>query len=165
MSASLAFADAATATAGLAIDAAGRGQIVTFRVGDAGFGVDIRSVREIRAWSPTTALPNAPAFVRGVVNLRGLIVPIFDLRARFGQGQTEPSPAHVVIVVGVGARTVGVLVDAVSDIVPVAEGDIKPIPAIDGATVNECLDGLVTIGEEMIAVVSVERVITSAAIQ
>jgi purine-binding chemotaxis protein CheW len=76
--------------------------------------VDIRSVREIRAWSPTTNLPNTPDYVRGVINIRGSIVPILDVRARFGQGQTDASKAHVVIVVAIGARLVSLLADAVS---------------------------------------------------
>jgi purine-binding chemotaxis protein CheW len=96
--------------------------------------------------------------VRGVINLRGTIVPILDLRARFGQGGTEPSSAHVVIVVQVGSRTVGILVDAVSDIVTLPKGDIKPVPVLEGSGAGDCLDGLVTVAEQMIALVAVERV-------
>ena len=105
-----------------------------FRVGAESYGVDIRLVREIRAWSPTTNLPNTPDYVRGVINIRGSIVPILDVRARFGQGQTDASKAHVVIVVAIGARSVGLLVDAVSDIVAVNENEVKA-----GAGCERCL--------------------------
>jgi len=137
-------------------------QVVSFKVGEEHYGIDIQLVREIRAWSATTQLPNTPEFVRGVINLRGTIVPILDLRARFGQGGTEPSNAHVVIVVQVGSRTVGILVDAVSDIVTLPKGDIKPIPALEGSGASDCLEGLVTVAEQMIALVSVERVAAKA---
>jgi purine-binding chemotaxis protein CheW len=107
-------------------------QVVSFKVGDESYGIDIQLVREIRAWSATTQLPNTPQFVRGVINLRGIIVPILDLRARFGQGTTEPGTAHVVIVVAIGSRLAGILVDSVSDIVTLPKGDIKPVPTRRG---------------------------------
>ena len=80
-------------------------------------------------------------------------MPILDLRARFGQGTTEPGAAHVVIVVAVGTRIVGILVDSVSDIVTLPKGDIKPVPMMEGSAAGDCLDGLVTINEQMIALV------------
>ncbi|MFM9844672.1 MAG: chemotaxis protein CheW [Dongiaceae bacterium] len=133
-------------------------QVVCFRVGAESYGVDIRLVREIRAWSPTTNLPNTPDYVRGVINIRGSIVPILDVRARFGQGQTDASKAHVVIVVAIGARLVGLLVDAVSDIVAVSETDVKAVPDVSGASAHECLEGIVTINEQMVALVAAERI-------
>ena len=133
-------------------------QLVCFRIGAETYGIDIRSVREIRAWSATTALPNAPDFMRGVLNLRGAVVPILDLRARFGWGQTEATGVHVVIVIAVESRLVGILVDAVSDILTVAEADVRPVPAVGSAATQECLDGLVTQGEQLIALVSGERI-------
>jgi purine-binding chemotaxis protein CheW len=134
-------------------------QLVCFTIGQDTYGIDIRSVREIRAWSPTTSLPNAAEFVRGVINLRGTVVPILDLRARFGRGQTEPTKVHVVIVVAIESRVVGILVDTVSDILTVAEPEIRPVPDIGGADTQECLDGLVTQGEQMIALVAAERIV------
>jgi purine-binding chemotaxis protein CheW len=133
-------------------------QVVSFKVGEEYYGIDIQLVREIRAWSATTQLPNTPQFVRGVNNLRGTIVPILDLRARFGQGTTEPGTAHVVIVVAIGMRIVGILVDSVSDIVTLPKGDIKPVPSVEGSSASDCLEGLVTVNEQMIALVAVERV-------
>jgi purine-binding chemotaxis protein CheW len=133
-------------------------QVVSFKVGDEHYGIDIQLVREIRAWQVATQLPNTPPFVRGVINLRGTIVPILDLRARFGQGMTEPGTANVVIVVAVGKRLVGILVDSVSDIVTLQRGEIKPVPSMEGSAAGDCLDGLVTINDQMIALVAVERV-------
>jgi purine-binding chemotaxis protein CheW len=138
-------------------------QLVCFTIGDETYGIDIRAVREIRAWSSTTSLPNAPDFVLGVINLRGTVVPILDLRARFGQGQTEPTNAHVVIVTAIEARVVGILVDSVSDILTVAQTEISPVPELGGAETQKCLDGLVT-GEQMIAVVAAERIVAPIAV-
>ncbi|MGE0116602.1 MAG: chemotaxis protein CheW [Dongiaceae bacterium] len=134
-------------------------QLVCFTIGDETYGIDIRAVREIRAWSATTVLPNAPDFVRGVINLRGTVVPILDLRARFGRGRTEPTKVHVVIVVAIDSRIVGILVDTVSDIVAVATTEIRPVPEIGGAEMQECLDGLIAQGEQMIALVAADRIV------
>jgi purine-binding chemotaxis protein CheW len=139
-------------------------QLVCFTIGEETYGIDIHAVREIRAWSATTSLPNTPEFVLGVINLRGTVVPILDLRARFGQGQTEPTGAHVVIVTAIEARVVGILVDGVSDILTVAETDVRPVPELGGAETQKCLDGLVTEGEQMIAVVAAERIVAPIAI-
>jgi purine-binding chemotaxis protein CheW len=134
-------------------------QLVCFTIGHEIYGIEIHTVREIRAWSATTSLPNAPDFVRGVTNLRGTVVPILDLRARFGRGQTEPTKAHVVIVVAIESRVVGILVDTVSDILTVAETEIRPVPEIGGAAAQEYLDGLITQGDQMIALVAADRIV------
>lgn len=139
-------------------------QLVCFTIGEETYGIDIRAVREIRAWSATTLLPNAPDFVRGVINLRGTVVPILDLRARFGRGQTEPTKVHVVIVVSIESRVVGILVDTVSDILAVAETEIRPVPEIGGADVQEYLDGLITQGDQMIALVAADRIVAPVAV-
>jgi len=139
-------------------------QVVSFKVGDEYYGIDIQLVREIRAWSAATQLPNTPQFVRGVINLRGIIVPILDLRARFGQGTTEPGTAHVVIVVAIGTRLAGILVDSVSDIVTLPKGDIKPVPSVEGSSASDCLEGLVTVNDQMIALVAVESVASAATV-
>lgn len=138
-------------------------QIVCFTIGEQTYGIGIDAVREIRAWSATTTLPNTPDFVRGVVNLRGTIVPILDLRARFGQGRTDPSKAHVVIVIQVAQRLVGMLVDTVSDIVKVSTGQVKEVPDVGGTAAKECLDGLIAVDDQMIALVSAERILAPVA--
>jgi purine-binding chemotaxis protein CheW len=129
-------------------------QYVTFLVGDRIYGVDIVQVREIKQWSPTTALPNQPAFTRGVLNLRGTIVPVHDLRARFGGPLTEATETHVVVIVAIGEQTVGVLVDAVSDIVTVAADDIRPVPATAAAADLGAISGLVSTDNGMVALLA-----------
>src|SRR5437764_1187619 len=88
-------------------------QFVSFTVSEQNYCVDIMAVREIKAWTGVTTLPNSPSYVRGVVNLRGTIVPVIDLRMRFGQGRTETSPGHVVVIVAIGEAQNGLLVDGV----------------------------------------------------
>lgn len=126
-------------------------QYVTFLVGDRVYGVDIVQVREIKQWSPTTALPNQPAFTRGVLNLRGTIVPVHDLRARFGGGLTEATENHVVVIASIGEQTVGVLVDAVSDIVTVSLDDVRPVPASAADSDLAAIPGLVNTDNGMVA--------------
>jgi purine-binding chemotaxis protein CheW len=134
-------------------------QLVVFNVGEQSYGVDIQHVREIRAWAPVTVIPQAPAFVRGVINLRGLIVPIVDLRATLGLGATVPTNGHVVIIVMVEKRVVGVLVDSVLDIVGINDSDLKPIPTSSASANEGCLENLLTLGERTIIIVSPERLL------
>ncbi len=132
-------------------------QFIAFKIGKEEYGVDIMAVREIKGWIPATRLPNAPHYVRGVINLRGLMVPIFDLRARFGGGETEITRTHVVIMIKVEERVFGVLVDAVSDILTVEESAIKPAPEMDRAVDSGYLRGLVTIKDRMVALLTLDR--------
>ena len=131
-------------------------QFITFTIGVEEFGVDIMVVREIKGWTDTTTIPNAPAHVRGVVNLRGVIVPIFDLRARFGMGLTEPTQMHVVIIVSVEERTIGMLVDTVSDIISVAPAAIRPVPEMGLSIESNLLEGLATLDDRMVTLVSLD---------
>jgi len=132
-------------------------QFITFTLGTEEYGVDIMMVREIKGWTATTALPKAPPHVRGVINLRGVIVPIHDLRARFDMGTTTPTPTHVVIIVQTGARTSGLLVDAVSDIISIEPEAVRPVPEMGTPADEQYLDGLVALGERMVTLVSLER--------
>ncbi len=129
-------------------------QFITFTLGEQEYGIDIMVVREIKGWTDTTMIPNAPAHVRGVINLRGIIVPIFDLRARFGVGLTVPTKMHVVIIVAAGSRTVGLLVDTVSDIISVDPKAIRPVPEMGLPAEDQFLDGLVAIEDRMVTLVS-----------
>jgi purine-binding chemotaxis protein CheW len=129
-------------------------QFITFTLGAEEYGIDIMVVREIKGWTDTTMIPNAPAHVRGVINLRGVIVPIFDLRARFGVGLTVPTSMHVVIIVATGSRTVGLLVDTVSDIISIDPKAIRPIPEMGLPTEDQFLEGLVAIENRMVTLVS-----------
>ncbi len=125
-------------------------QFLTFTVQEQEYGVDIRSIREIKAWSPTTRLPNAPRAMRGVINLRGSIIPVFDMRERFYQSDTDASSKHVIIIVDIGNRLIGMLVDTVSDIITTERGDIKSPPSGTVQIDERYVAGLVSIEERMI---------------
>jgi purine-binding chemotaxis protein CheW len=129
-------------------------QFITFTLGEEEYGIDIMVVREIKGWTETTMIPNAPSYVRGVINLRGIIVPIFDLRARFGTGVTVPTKMHVVIIVAAGTRTVGLLVDTVSDIISVDPKQIREVPDMGMSSGDQFLEGLVAIENRMVTLVS-----------
>jgi purine-binding chemotaxis protein CheW len=131
-------------------------QFISFTVGLQTFAVDIVAVREIRRWSDTTPLPHVPEFVRGVINLRGVIVPIYDLKARFGRGQTEPTRTHVVIIVAVAGRMVGLLVDAVLDILSIQPEQLLAVPEIENTPETVFLRGIVTVEDRMIAVLGLD---------
>lgn len=135
-------------------------QIISFAIGDDQYGVDIMAVREIKGWSEITHLPRQPESVRGVLNLRGAIVPIIDLRCRFGQGLTEASAIHVVIIVQVGARVVGLLADRVLDIVSFDAAQVQPVPKIAQASRIDFLSGLVTVDTSMIALIDLNNLLS-----
>lgn len=135
----------------------GAGQFVSFMIGDRAYCVDIMSVREIKAWSTTTMLPNAPDYVRGVLNLRGTIIPIHDLRIRFGEGVTETTDHHVIVIVAVAERIAGLLVDAVSDILTVNDDLVKPIPTGPSTSGANYLSGLISINSDLTAILDLER--------
>jgi purine-binding chemotaxis protein CheW len=132
-------------------------QYVTFAVGDRSFGVDIMSVGEIRQWTPATPLPHQPEWNRGVLNLRGAIVPVHDLRARLGGELTEPTPSHVVVIASIGGQSVGILVDAVSDILTVQAEQIRPLPPNVAEVDNATISGLVSTGDSMVALLDLNR--------
>jgi purine-binding chemotaxis protein CheW len=134
-------------------------QFITFTLDAQEYGVDIMRVREIKGWTETTALPQSPTYVRGVINLRGIIVPILDLRARFGMGATETTRMHVVIIVITDTRTTGLLVDAVSDIISVEPNTIRPVPQMDLPTEESFLEGLVAMEDRMVTLVSLDGLI------
>ena len=132
-------------------------QYVSFTVADCLYGVEITRVREIKGWSEPTNLPNAPHSMRGVLNLRGVVVPVFDLRCRFGRGNTEVGPSHVVIIVALGERLIGILVDAVSDILTLGPKDILPVPESDKGSNQDFLSGLVSQGDRMVTLLQLEK--------
>ena len=134
-------------------------QFITFKLDEAEYGVDIMMVREIKGWSQTTSIPNAPHFIPGVINLRGIIVPIMDLRARLSMGATLPTKMHVVIIISTGNRTTGLLVDAVSDIIAVRPDHIRPIPSLGATMTENLLTGLVALEDRMVSLVSLEGLI------
>lgn len=132
-------------------------QYVTFTVDDRSYGVEITKVREIKGWTEPTQLPNSPYAMRGVLNLRGEVIPIFDLRSTFGQGVTEVREEHVVIIVAIGDNLVGVLVDTVSDILTLEPGEVLPVPDTGGAVDQRFLSGLVSREDRFVALLKLEE--------
>ncbi|NJR77103.1 chemotaxis protein CheW [Sphingomonas corticis] len=132
-------------------------QLITFELGDQSLGIDIMAIREIRAWSPATPLPNVPPHIRGVVNLRGVVLPVLDLRMRMGWGLTDPTTRHVIIVVRIGEQLQGVIVDAVNDIVTVRAEDMQPLPDVGSVEAAALLEGLATVDDRMILVLDLDR--------
>lgn len=140
-------------------------QFLTFALADEEYGVDILRVQEIKGWTPVTRVPNTPDYVRGVLNLRGTIVPIVDMRARFNLEEVEYTPVTVIIVLAVASgeerRVIGIVVDAVSDVLNVSADDIKPPPDF-GAKVNiEFINGLATIDDHMVMLMDADKLVTS----
>lgn len=134
-------------------------QLITFQLDEQILAVDIMAIREIRAWSPATPLPNVPAHVRGVVNLRGVVLPVLDLRHRLGWGATETTGRHVIIVVQIGEQLQGLIVDAVNDIVTVQADALQPVPDVEESSAGSFLDGLATIDDRMIMVLSLDKLL------
>jgi purine-binding chemotaxis protein CheW len=134
-------------------------EFISFSIGDDQYGVAIMSVREIKGWSGVTHLPKQPDYVRGVLNLRGVMVPIIDLRCRFGQGQTEATAMHVVIIVQIEDRLVGLLADRVLDIVSYEGSKIQPVPRMNGTGEGFFLSGLITIDDAMIALIDLQHLL------
>jgi purine-binding chemotaxis protein CheW len=134
----------------------GRVEFISFSIGEEQYGVDIMAVREIKGWTEITHLPKQPDYVRGVLNLRGVMVPIIDLRCRFGQGKTEATPLHIVIVVQVEARLIGLLADRALDILSFEASQVQPVPQIARSS---RIDFLVTIDGTMIALVDLPNLL------
>jgi len=143
----------------------GTHQFVTFAIGNEEYAVDIMKVREIQAWSEVTVLPNQPEYMRGVLNLRGIIVPIFDLRSRFNQGITDATSIHVVVIIAVGDRIIGILVDRVSDILTVDSSEIRAVPDVEDREDGEHIIGLVTAEERMVALLDTASLFRSEIIE
>lgn len=139
-----------------------RTELISFRIGEQEFCVDIMSVREIRGWAPATPVPQAPSFVRGVINLRGAVLPIVDLAARFGLFVTEPTARHVIIVTRIGNQVVGLLVDAVCDILTVTKDMLQPTPDVACEVTKHFVKGLMAIEGRMISLVSLDHVLPDA---
>lgn len=139
-------------------------QFISFTIGDEEYGVDIIAIREIKGWTPTTALPETPTHMRGVIDLRGTIIPILDLRARFTGQLTEPSSRHVIMVVSVDGRELGILVDAVADILTVAPDQIQPVPELEHAQRSESLSGIVAVDGRMVALLDLSHLLQAHAL-
>ncbi len=149
-----------TMQAGREAAQAGR-EYLSFVLGEAQYGIDILKVQEIRTYEPPTRIANTPAFIKGVINLRGNIVPIIDLRVKFGLPEQRYDTQTVVIVLNVAKRTIGVVVDGVSDVLAVPASEIKPPPELSGALDTQYLLGLATVGGQMLIIIDIEKLLSS----
>ena len=148
---------------------AGSSQLLTFILDGEEYGVDILRVQEIRGWDGATRVPNTPGYVKGIINLRGTIVPIIDLRERFNLSSLAYGPTTVVIVLktiaGTKERTMGIVVDAVSDVHNVPDDALKPPPDFGGAIDTCYLRGLATVSDkEMLIVLDIDHLLSSDAL-
>ena len=124
-------------------------EFVSLVAGQQSYSIEITQVREIRRWAPVTPLPHSDPAVLGVMNLRGAVIPILDLSARLGLGAIEPSSRHVVVVVAVGDRTLGLLVDGVSEILTVKGEAIRETPNVQSGDGIRSIEGLLEVGDDM----------------
>ena len=134
-------------------------ELIAFRIGEQEFCVDIMAVREIRGWTRATPLPRAPGYMKGVINLRGAVLPIVDLGARFGVTTSEPTARHVIMVARLGGRSVGLLVDAVSDIIQLTDEQVQPTPDVASDHVKSFVKGIFAIDGRMISLIELERIV------
>ena len=137
-------------------------QFLTFKLAGEEYGVGILSVQEIRGWSAVTAIPHSPAWLLGVINLRGAVVPIIDLRIKFNFAKAEYNEFTVVIILNVGARVVGIVVDGVSDVITLSADQIKPAPSLGNNADTSHIIGFGTLDERMRILMDVERLMASA---
>lgn len=137
-------------------------ELVAFRVDSQEYCVDIMSVREIRGWTPATAIPQSPDYVRGVINLRGSVLPIVDLASRFGLTPPAPTARHVIIIAQIGKQVVGLLVDAVSDILTVLNEKIQATPEVASDVARSFVRGVLAIEGRMISLIDLENVLPQA---
>ena len=138
-------------------------EFLTFRLGRESYGIEILKVQEIRGYETPTAIANAPAFIKGVVDLRGVIVPVLDLRIKFKLDQATYDEFTVVIILNVAGRVVGVVVDAVSDVLTLAVDTIRATPEFASATFDtKYITGLATVDEQMLILLDIEKLMTGA---
>ena len=136
-------------------------EYLTFRLGDEEYGIDILKVQEIRGYENPTRIANAPHFLKGVINLRGTIVPIVDLRLRFGCDLSEYNTFTVTIVLHIGSRTIGAVVDSVSDVMEIPADAVRPAPEMNSAIDAAYIRGLAQVGERMVILLDIESLLMS----
>jgi purine-binding chemotaxis protein CheW len=134
-------------------------QYLTVNLAHEEYGIDILAVREIRGWTPVTRIPQAPDYVLGVLNLRGAIVPVIDMRLRFGLAREEYTATTVTVIITVAGRNFGVVVDAVSDVLDIAPDKVRPVPDMGTTVDTEYLKGLTSIGERMVLLLDVDKLL------
>jgi len=136
-------------------------ELLTFTLGKEEYGIDILRVQEIRGYEAVTAIANTPDFIKGVINLRGIIVPIIDMRIKFHLGNVTYNELTVVIILNVANRVVGIVVDGVSDVIALTAGQIRPAPQFSASLDVQYITGLGTVDQRMIIVIDIEKLMTS----
>jgi purine-binding chemotaxis protein CheW len=137
-------------------------EFLTFRLGREEYGIEILKVQEIRGWEQPTTIANAPEFIKGVINLRGTIVPIVDMRIKFNLGRAEYDVFTVVIILNVANRIVGMVVDSVSDVITLAGEQTRPAPDFSSTFDTQYITGLGTVEQRMLILVDIEKLMMSA---
>ena len=152
---------AAAHSASVALPGAAGGEFLIFRLGAEEYCIDILKVQEIRGYDTVTAIANTPEFIKGVINLRGNIVPIVDLRLKFKLAHADYSDLTIVIILNIAKRMIGIVVDAVSDVIALADEQIKPAPRFGASMDTEFILGLGTLEDRMLIVVDIERLMSN----
>ena len=137
-------------------------EFLTFKLGQEEYGIDIQKVQELRGYDTVTRIANAPEHIKGVVNLRGIIVPIVDMRIKFNLGTPSYDQFTVVIILNLASRVMGMVVDSVSDVITLMPEQIKPAPAMGSVLDADYLIGLGTLDERMLILVDIDKLMTSA---
>ncbi|MBX9895836.1 MAG: chemotaxis protein CheW [Nitrosomonas sp.] len=137
-------------------------EFLTFRLGHEEYGIEILKVQEIRGYDAITQIANSPEFIKGVVNLRGIIVPIIDMRIKFDLGQAQYDQFTVVIILNVAGRVMGMVVDGVSDVLTLEDEQIRPTPGLGSIIDTEYIMGLGTVDERMLILIDIEKMMSSS---
>ena len=137
-------------------------EVLVFVLGKEEYGVDVLKVQEIRGYEKVTPMPAAPAYLKGVVNLRGIIVPVIDLRVKFGMAEPTYDAFTVVIILRISGRVIGIVVDGVSDVARLAPGDIKAAPMLGAVVDSSFISGLATLNDRMVLLLDIEKFLSSS---
>jgi purine-binding chemotaxis protein CheW len=138
------------------------GQFLTFSLGEEEYGIELLKVQEIKGYSAITPIPNTPAHIKGVMNLRGAVIPIVDLRLRFGMETIDYTQFNVIIVINVGTKVMGLLVDAVSDVLNVAADDVRPAPDFGSRTDTRFISGMASSGDKVAVLLNLDTLLSEA---
>ena len=138
------------------------GEFLTFKLGKEEYGVEILKVQEIRSYETVTHIANTPAYIKGVVNLRGTIVPIVDMRIKFELGEPEYTEFTVVIILNVAGRVVGMVVDSVSEVINLAPEQVRPAPEFSSSTDSHYITGLGTLDDRMLILMDIEKLMSGS---
>ncbi len=137
-------------------------EYLTFTLGTEEYGIDILNVQEIRGYDTVTKIANSPDFLKGVINMRGIIVPIIDMRLKFNLGEVEYNQFTVVIILNISERVIGMVVDGVSDVVALQGEQIRPAPEFGTALDTDYIDGLATLEDRMVIIIDIEKLMSSS---